>query len=215
VDKSVKPLEPADGPLCLWRKLKPKAQIEQYIDKEKKSWGENKRRGEKGILRVVYKYGAPKPFSSLPIPAARLHCPRVLFPPRPLASPPKISPSSQAVLAVFRSRDRRIEEEGDGGGWGFGRCEISGRDEVRAGHRRGGERARQGRHGQQHRRRPQVVRTPHYVHQDRYARRRRRRRHPSPPPPAINLSVQETGFGAGKERVVVDGFSRGFGSGGS
>jgi hypothetical protein len=35
------------------------------------------------------------------------------------------------------------------------------------------------------------------------------------PPPAINLSVQETGFGAGKERVVVDGFSRGFGSGGS
>lgn len=56
----------------------------------------------------------------------------------------------------------------DSGGGGGGLTRESRRDEVRAGHRWCCERPRQGRHGQQHRRRPQGVRSPHYVHQDRY-----------------------------------------------
>ncbi|GJM93903.1 hypothetical protein PR202_ga10497 [Eleusine coracana subsp. coracana] len=52
-----------------------------------------------------------------------------------------------------------------------------------------GEWARQGCHGQQHRRRPKVVRPPHYVHQDRYV--------PPPPPPlSINVRALSAYWGA-------------------
>lgn len=129
-------------------------------------------------------------FSTINTPKALIPSAASIAPPPPPFLSPLVerrlrgAPSSSSLLLGLRGGARLRRDSGGRRFAARGSLSLSlsppgARDEVRAGDRRGGERAREGRHGEQHRRRPQVVRAPHYLHQDRYVPRRES----APPPP--------------------------------
>lgn len=69
------------------------------------------------------------------------------------------------VAALSRWKDRSPLPGGNGA-----RSRGGEADEVRAGNRRCGERFGEGRNGQQHRRRAQILRAPRHLHQNRFFR---------------------------------------------